>query len=88
MPSFRNLNGLGAVVELGQGNGALSTTSNTNFSRSGHIRVGGAGNLIYRNSPNGADQTIPVSAGEYIPVTPGMIVLSTSTATGMHFIGD
>jgi hypothetical protein len=59
-------------------------TVNTNVR---YLRAGSAANLILRYPGSGGDVTINTSAGEYVPVSPGVIIRSTSTVSPILAFG-
>lgn len=84
MSIYRDLSGNGNGVQIDPSIISISTAADftmpNNVSR---VRAGGAGNLILRAPGSTADITVPVAAGETIPVPAGAIIRSTSTATNL-----
>lgn len=91
MPQFNDRSGNGSGVNLNQhGSGDAIVLGGSDFTvkNAARIRAGSAANLVLRYPNSSADITIATGAGEYIPVSPGTIIRSTTTVTPIHAITD
>ncbi len=81
-------NSVGITIPSQMNTMDLSTTDATVPIRTNFLRVGGAGNIILRPVGGGADITIAVTAGEYLPIDAGTVIRRTgTTATGIVGVG-
>jgi hypothetical protein len=85
MPTIydRSGNGNRLGINVGNSDAAIAAGVDTTIDADGYVRVETAGDFIYRSAGSTTDITIPAENNEYIPVSAGDVVRSSSTATGM-----